>query len=1074
MRRRTKRHVDNALEAILRRTRAQLEVIGHVGQAETLLSGEVELAARQITELAAGVVGCERVNVWLFNDDETELRCIDLFEASTGRHSAGTVLHEHEYGPEFQAIKSSRYVNADNPVTDPRTAGYVDTYLKPLGITSMLDAVIHASGQNFGLLCFEHVNTPHHWEQDEIRFACQLADKLGLALLSRARRRAEEQVRATAAALGEAQALARVGSWELDIQANVLTWSDETYRIFGVSRDTFTPSYEALLARIHPDDRAMVHARYMAAVTTRTVAAIDHRIVLDDGRIVFVHERGRTFYNDSGRAIRSVGTVQDVTERRLFEGALEARDGILHAVMLSAAGLVSGSSLAEAMPKALEVVARAIGVDRVMVLKKRARAEGGPVLEYAWQAPGVPRVADYALRGWDRPEITACFEPLDAGAVVMTTARAAGPEMSAMMAAMHSQSLLCVPIVFNEETWGCIGVDDCRAERIWSSTELDALGTLARVIGSLVMRETALSELRRSEERFRAVTEAAQDAIVLTDAQGTVRYWNRAAERILGYTAGEVLGTSLYERLLGGPMRGRLEGGLDALAAAGAHGGAAGTVQLTAVRKDGVGIPIELSVATMELGAERHAVGILRDITERKQAEARILEMARVDSLTGLANRRVFAEAIKQAIGRANRGGRAFAVLYLDLDQFKDVNDTLGHPVGDLLLRAVADRLRACIRDTDTVARFGGDEFAVLQTDLHDQKDAGVLASTLIEILGRPYLISGNELRSGASIGVTLYGPDGEDAEALLSHADIALYRAKSEGRGTCRFFTEAMGSDVRTRVALAAQLREAIDGGQLFLMFQPQVHVRTGRIVGVEALVRWAHPTRGVVQPAEFIPAAERTGLVVPLGRWVIGEACRQARAWLDEGVGPDVIAVNLSAVQLKAPLALERDIADALAESRLPPERLEIELTETAVMDSSREHSDVLRRLRSSRVRLALDDFGTGYSSLEYLHRFPVDRIKIAQSFVLGLGTVAGDAAIVKAALGLARELGLSVIAEGVETERQLRLLREWGCLEVQGYYFAPPLSADAMGALLRTGRFPVPEDAFELADAEYVRLR
>jgi diguanylate cyclase (GGDEF)-like protein/PAS domain S-box-containing protein len=1048
-------HARTALGAMLRRTRAQLEVIGLVSQAETLLSGDVDATARQITELAAGVVGCERVNVWLFNEDETELRCIDLFEASTGRHSAGMILHEEEYGPEFQAIKTARYVNADDPLTDPRTVGYVENYLKPLGITSMLDAVIHASGQNFGLLCFEHVQRPHRWEQDEIRFACQLADKIGLALLSRARRRAEEDACATAAALAEAQALARVGSWELDA-SGLLTWSDETYSIFGVERDTFVPSFETVLARMHPEDRDGVRARYLHAVRTGTDFTTDHRVVLDDGGVVYVHERARTHFDEAGRFVRSVGTVQDVTERRLFEVAVEARDAVLHAVMLSAAELVSGNTLAETMPRALEVVARAIAVDRVMVVSRRSPL-AGPWLEHAWQAPHVSDPAVDVLQRWRQAEVAGWFAPLDRGDAVMTTAREASPELAAMMAAVHSRSLLCVPIVIKGETWACIGVDDCRTERVWSSTELDALGTLARVTGSLVMRETALAELRRSEERFRAVTEAAQDAIILTDAGGVVRYWNRSAERILGYSAEEAVGQSLSGRILGSPALDGQAGGADAFLSE-APGAAGRTMQLMAVRKDGIEVPVELSVATMELGAERHAVGILRDITERKEWEARILEMARVDGLTGLANRRVFAEAIRQAIGRVTRGGMAFAVLYLDLDHFKDVNDTLGHPVGDLLLKAVADRLRASIRSADTVARFGGDEFAVLQTGLRDPEDAAALARNLIEMLGRPYVIGGNELRSGASIGVTVYGPDGRDVESLLSHADIALYRAKSEGRGTCRFFTEAMGSEVRTRVALGAELREALGAGQLFLMYQPQMEVRTGRIVGVEALLRWAHPQRGIVQPGEFIPAAERMGLVVPVGRWVINEACRQAKAWLDEGVAPGLVAVNLSAVQLKAPLELERDISRALDETGLPPERLEIELTETAVMETSREHSDVLRRLRASRVRLALDDFGTGYSSLEYLHRFPVDRIKIAQSFVLGLGAVAGDAAIVKAALGLARELGLSAIAEGVETEGQLRLLREWGCPEVQGYYFSPPLAADGMRELLRAGRVRV----------------
>jgi len=1047
-------HAADALQALLRRTEAQFEAIGFVSQADTLLSGEVERAARAITEVASRVVGCERVNVWLFNDDETELHCIDLYEASTSRHSSGLVLHEHEYGPEFRVLKTSRYVDADDPLTDPRTAGYVETYLKPLGITSMLDVVIHASGQNFGLLCLEFVGRSHHWEQDEIRFACQLADKIGLAVLSRARQRAEDEVRATAEALAEAQAVAHVGSWAHDLGTRTVTWSDETYRIFGVTRETFAPSYSGFVQLIHPDDRAMVHDAYTRSLEDGRVTAVDHRIVRPDGSIRFVHERGRTFYAADGRPIRSVGTVQDVTERHGFEQALHDRDAILHAVTLSAAELVSGTSLSETAPTALAVVARAFGVDRIEVIRTSA-ADGAASVSLAWREPHLPEVPAELLRGWHAPELSAWLTPLAHGRPVATSARPAAGPAARVMEAMGLESLLLVPIAFNDGIWGCLSVGTSRRQRAWAATDVDALGTLARVIGSLALREDAQAELRLSEQRFRAVSDAAQDAIILTDAYGVVAYWNRAAERMLGYTAEEAIGSSLYDRLRPQPQKDGSARVHETLLdtwqeAIGGH-----IVQLTAARKDGIAIPIELSVAAMDLGTERHMVGILRDVTERKRTEAQILEMARVDGLTGLANRRVFADAVRQAIARAERGGAPFAVLYLDLDHFKDVNDTLGHPTGDLLLKAVADRLRGCIRETDTVARLGGDEFAVLQTIVRDPAAAGTLAGSLLDLLSRPYMIGGNELRIAASVGITVYGPDGRDAEALLSHADIALYRAKAEGRSTYRFFTEAMGSEVRTRVVLGAELREAVSAGQLRLVYQPQIEVETGRIVGVEALVRWAHPERGIIQPGAFIPAAEKIGLVVPVGRWVIREACRQARIWLDAGVAPDVVSVNLSAVQLKAPLELEKDIAQALAESGLPPQRLEIELTETAVMDTSREHSDVLRRLRKRRVRLALDDFGTGYSSLEYLHKFPVDRIKIAQSFVLGLGAVAGDAAIVKAALGLARELGLGVIAEGVETERQLRLLQAWGCSEVQGFYFSPPLPAEEMTALLRKGR-------------------
>ncbi len=449
-----------------------------------------------------------------------------------------------------------------------------------------------------------------------------------------------------------------------------------------------------------------------------------------------------------------------------------------------------------------------------------------------------------------------------------------------------------------------------------------------------------------------------------------------------------------------------------------------------------------------------------RDITERKRVEALALRMARYDVLTGLANRVVFVEALKHAIAMGNRGERGFAVLYLDLDHFKDINDTLGHPVGDELLKAVAERLTACMRDTDTLARFGGDEFALIAADIRDPADAAIMADKLASAFEKPFMIQASEIHIGASIGIATYGSDAPDAETLLSNADVALYRTKSEGRGGFRFFTGAMDDEVQARVTLGAELRTAIDAGQLFLLYQPQVAIADGRITGMEALVRWHHPTRGILPPGIFIPVAEQIGIVGKLGHWVLWEACRQGKVWLDAGIAPKRIAVNVSSLQFRAPLALEADIAAAMAQTGFPPCMLELELTESVLMDASRANIDVLQRLRSAGITIAIDDFGTGYSSLQYLRSYPSNRIKIAQNFVTNLVTTPGDAAIVRATIGLARELSIDVIAEGAETQAQCDLLKSWGCDEVQGYYFARPLGPDDAAAALRAGRIvPVP---------------
>ena len=341
------------------------------------------------------------------------------------------------------------------------------------------------------------------------------------------------------------------------------------------------------------------------------------------------------------------------------------------------------------------------------------------------------------------------------------------------------------------------------------------------------------------------------------------------------------------------------------------------------------------------------------------------------------------------------------------------------------------------------------------------------MPGAVLKALSEPYLIQGNEVHSGASVGIAVYGLDASDIETLLSHADVALYRAKAEGRGTYRFFTNVMDMEVRNRVMLTGELREAITSDQLFLVYQPQVDVDSGRIIGVEALVRWRHPTRGIVSPGEFIPVAEKGGLIVALGRWVLHEACRQMKEWIDADVSPSLIAVNVSALQFKTPFELENDIASILAETGLPLGFLELELTETIFMEVGRQHSDTLDRLRKAGLRIAIDDFGTGYSSLEYLGRFPVNRIKIGQNFMSNLTSKSRNATIVKTAIRMAHELGFDAILEGVETAEQLKLIRSWRGHKIQGFYFSEPLPAGEMTALLRVGKIsPAQPSAIEHA--------
>lgn len=461
---------------------------------------------------------------------------------------------------------------------------------------------------------------------------------------------------------------------------------------------------------------------------------------------------------------------------------------------------------------------------------------------------------------------------------------------------------------------------------------------------------------------------------------------------------------------------------------------------------------------TLKTFAELAGASIMRERHEadRKRAERELKLRSRRDVLTGLPNRTVFLESVERAQEAARRGDGGFAVHYVDLDHFKDVNDTRGHPIGDLLLKAVADRLRGSIRHGDVLARFGGDEFGILERGVREDGDAAALAENLLRVLKAPFLIGDRELHIGASIGVAVRGPGAADteAEALLSHAELALYGAKSAGRQGYRFYTADMDAEARSRVSLADELRKALEREEFFLVYQPQVEMASRRIIGLEALVRWRHPERGIVGPGGFIPAMEQSGQIVQLGLWILKDVVRQTRAWLDAGIAPPSVSVNVSPVQFRQPVELERMLVDMVAEAKLPKRLLQLELTETTLMEATRAQSDLLERLHRDGFKISLDDFGTGYSSLSYLRRYPVDEIKIAQSFVAGVTDNPGDAAIVRAAISLARELGIQTMAEGAETAEQVKLLAAWGCTEVQGYYFSAPLGVAELEPMLRRG--------------------
>ncbi|WP_024302143.1 EAL domain-containing protein [Pseudogulbenkiania sp. MAI-1] len=567
---------------------------------------------------------------------------------------------------------------------------------------------------------------------------------------------------------------------------------------------------------------------------------------------------------------------------------------------------------------------------------------------------------------------------------------------------------------------------------------------------------------QRAEEALRLrerAIESSRNGIVITDLglpDTPIVYVNPAFERITGYTAAEAIGRN-DRFLLGEDQEQRA---LEEIHAA-RREQRAGQAELRHYRKDGSLFWNELTVAPVhdEEGRVTHLVSVLSDITERKSYEAQLEHQATHDALTGLANRNLLRDRLRQAMLHAQRAGRLVAVLLLDLDRFKLVNDSLGHDNGDVLLVATAARLLGCVRLTDTVARLGGDEFVILLTDLSRVDDAVPIVRNILAALAQPGTLAERELCLSGSIGISVYPGDGESEEQLLKHADAAMYQAKAQGRNGFCFYAPDINAKTMRDMELEVRLRHALEREEFVLHYQPKADLPSGRIVGMEALIRWQAPDLGMVSPAEFIPVAEESGLIFPIGEWVLRTACTQVKAWQDAGLAVGRVAVNLSACQFRQHDLVER-VQRILRETRLDATLLELELTESMMVDEPDRAVLMLQELRAIGLHLSLDDFGTGSSNLSYLRRFPIDTLKIDQSFVRDIMSSPDDRLIAVAVISLAHSLKRRVIAEGVETREQLHYLREHGCDEMQGYYLSRPLPASQFETLLREGhRLPRP---------------
>lgn len=576
--------------------------------------------------------------------------------------------------------------------------------------------------------------------------------------------------------------------------------------------------------------------------------------------------------------------------------------------------------------------------------------------------------------------------------------------------------------------------------------------SLTRALTNMMERRTIEDALFVEKERASVTLDSIGDAVLSTDISGNVTYLNVVAEMMTGWPLKEALGHPFPEvfKIIDGatrePSRNPMELAIEQNQTVGL------TPNCILIRRDGVESPIEDSAAPIHdrEGQVTGAVIVFHDVTASRALTQQISHMAHHDSLTDLPNRMVLDDRLTQAISMALRHGNRLAILFLDLDRFKQVNDSLGHEVGDRVLREVGARLSANVRRSDTVCRLGGDEFVVLLSEVDHSRGAATSASKLLSALAVPYSIDNQELVIPVSIGVSIYPEDGRDAETLIKSADTAMYAAKQNGRNNYQFFKSEMNVRAVERRFIENSLREALKRGEFSLQYHPKMNLETKAIIGVEALLRWHHPERGLIPPSQFVPVAEECGLMLSIGNWVLREACHQARAWVDSGLGRIPVSVNISALEFNNESFLS-DVHAILKETGLDPHLLEIELTEMALMQHPGSAAATLQSLKDLGVQIAVDDFGMGYSSLNYLREFPIDAFKIDQSFVHEISSNPSDTAIVTAVIGMGNTLKKRVIAEGVETKEQLDFLRASGCEEGQGFYFNQPMVPDQFAKLL-----------------------
>ena len=815
-------------------------------------------------------------------------------------------------------------------------------------------------------------------------------------MLRRLVKEQDAEIRRREQQLSEAQKLTHLGSWELDAATGAMRWSDELYRICGREPAQGPPgSFQDLLALVHPEERDALEKRVRLALEERReIASHYFRLVRGDGSIRIILGQMEAVCDDSGRALSLVGTCHDVTRLKGAEAALRDSEErflkIFQATpdLLSITGAVDGNFL-----EVNQAFLRELGYRRTEVIGRPEREIG------IWS------------REVERAGVARALEDLGELSDLEVHYRAkSGREIAGLLAAQYLEikGERCILALFKD-----------------------------------------ISERKRMEEelaRLAFIVESSDDAIMATDTDGIITIWNTGAEMIFGLPAREVMGRHLASLV---PADRAEE--LTKLCREGSVNGLIKQFDTVHQRKDGRQIHISLNLSPLKDGNGNIVglSGIARDVTGRTEREESIKHQALHDPLTDLPNRKLFMDFLALELAQARRNRKNLAVLFLDLDHFKQINDTLGHAAGDLLLQSVAQRLKGCVRESDTVARIGGDEFNVLMPDLNQTDDVGTVVGKIMGVFEAPFLLDNVEIKATTSVGVSMFPDDGDSSSDLVLKADSAMYVAKQQSGNAYQFYNSEINERTMRRQKMERLLRQAVPRNQLELAFQPLMRLDTGRIVGAEALLRWRHPEDGLLLPSQFLSVAEETGAIVPLGEWAIRNACAQMKKWRDRGYN-FTVTVNLSNRQFHQPNLVQMT-CDALAESGLDPQNLELDVTENAIMDDMGASIRNMRRLTDLGVRFSVDDFGIGSSSLQCIRQLPIERVKIDKSFIKDILTQSNDLAVVSAVISMSHNLSMKVNAVGVESQAQLTLIRDNGCDEAQGNLISKPLPADQFERLV-----------------------